>query len=286
LGYCSCFAAALIFFGCESPQSASAEGLSAPAGAAGYQVPSALFKPVRLAQAGTISNSGNAAATGQPSGDPVEVPPATNAPVSTTPTSPPAAASANPVPRRAAASAASVPPASSAPWPVPSQKDQESFSNALSYAAQPSPMTTRTLQATPGKPHAAARGDTSVAVKHSDDRAPAAAPRSEGAVAAIPPKSAPKKPSSNSLVRVGDRFNDPWLRALILTPSTQDYMETTLMGTPDFRNLGAYLEKPAAAVALAFADDPHPGMTTDRFAGNPVTFVSTVPFGTTRAASR
>jgi hypothetical protein len=88
------------------------------------------------------------------------------------------------------------------------------------------------------------------------------------------------------VVRVGDRFNDPWMRAVIVTPNAQDYMETTLFGVPDFRNLGAYLEKPASAVVAAFAEEPHPGMPTDRFAGNPVTFVSTVPFGTSRAASR
>jgi hypothetical protein len=88
------------------------------------------------------------------------------------------------------------------------------------------------------------------------------------------------------VVRVGDRFNDPWIRAMIVTPSTQDYMETTLFGAPDFRNLGPYLEKPTTAVAVAFTDDPHPGMATDRFAGNPVTFVSTVPFGSSRTATR
>jgi hypothetical protein len=96
----------------------------------------------------------------------------------------------------------------------------------------------------------------------------------------------PKKPSSASVVRVGDRFNDPWTRAVILTPSTQNFLETTLFGAPDFRNLGLYLQKPDTAVAMTFADDPHPGMATDRFSGNPVTFVSTVPFGPTRPLSR
>jgi hypothetical protein len=324
-GYCSGIAALLIFFGCESLQSASAYPVasagttpvtgptaersgsdrqlaiaspSAPFGATGYDLASAVFKPVRLAQARTVSDSGNATANdvisergfwqGLPSAERVEVPPAANSRVTAAPASPPAPAPANAPPRRTVANASVGPaiPGKSAPWPLADGKDPEQFPNALSYAAQPSPMATRSLQATPTKPHVSAHGDTTVAVKHSDERAPAAAPRNVAAVTAAPPTQAAKKPGSISLVRVGDRFNDPWMRALIVTPSAQDYMETTLIGAPDYRNLGPYLEKPPSAVAVAFADDPHPGMATDRFAGNPVTFVSTVPFGAARTPSR
>ena len=274
---------------------------NAPLGAAGYELTSALFKPVRLAQATTVSDSGNATANdvitergfwqGVPKAEPVEVPPATNSRVSASPASPPPAAPANAAGRRAVATASAGPalPAKAAPWPLADRKDPEPFQNALSYAAQPDPMTTRTLQATPGKPHVSAHGDTTVAVKHSDERAPAAAPKREAAISPAIPAATPTIPSkkpSTSVVRVGDRFNDPWMRAMIVTPNTQDYMETTLFGAPDFRNLGTYLEKPTTAVAVAFTDDPHPGMATDRFAGNPVTFVSTVPFGSSRTATR
>jgi len=271
---------------------------NAPLGAAGYELTSALFKPVRLAQASTVSDSGNATANdvitergfwqGVPKAEPVEVPPATNSRVSASPASPPPAAPANATARRAVATASAGPalPAKAAPWPLADRKDPEPFQNALSYAAQPDPMATRTLQATPGKPHVS---DTTVAVKRFDERVPAAAPKREAAISPATPAATPtmmsKKPST-SVVRVGDRFNDPWIRAMIVTPSTQDYMETTLFGAPDFRNLGPYLEKPTTAVAVAFTDDPHPGMAADRFAGNPVTFVSTVPFGTSRTATR
>jgi hypothetical protein len=256
---------------------------------------------VRLAQASTVSGSGNATANdvitergfwqGVPKAEPVEVPPATNSRVSASPASPPPAAPVNATARRAVATASAGPPlpAKAAPWPLADRKDPEPFQNALSYAAQPDPMATRTLQATPGKPHVSAHGDTTVAVKQSDERVPAAAPKREAAISPATPAATPtmmsKKPST-SVVRVGDRFNDPWIRAMIVTPSTQDYMETTLFGAPDFRNLGPYLEKPTTAVAVAFTGDPHPGMATDRFAGNPVTFVSTVPFGTSRTATR
>ena len=248
---------------------------NAPLGAVGYELTSALFKPVRLAQATTVSDSGKATANdvitergfwqGVPKAEPVEVPPATNSRVSASPASPPPAAPANAAARRAVATASAGPalPAKAAPWPLADRKDPEPFQNALSYAAQPDPMATRTLQATPGKPHVSAHGDTTVAVKHSDERAPAAAPKREAAISPATPAATPpitsKKPSSTSVVRVGDRFNDPWMRAMIVTPSTQDYMETTLFGAPDFRNLGTYLEKPTTAVAVAFTDDPHPG---------------------------
>ncbi len=316
--YCSGIAAVLIIFGCESLRSASAyqvasAGTTLVAGPtaeragselaiaspsapfAGYDLASAVFKPVRVAQASTVSDSGNATANdvinergfwqGLPSAERVEVPPAANSRLTAAPASPPAPAPANAPPRRTVANASVGPaiPGKSAPWPVADGKDPEQFSNALSYAAQPGPMATRTLQVTPTKPHVGAHGDTTVAVKHSDERAPAAAPRNVAAATAAPPTQATK---SISLVRVGDRFNDPWMRALIVTPSAQDYMETTLIGAPDYRNLGPYLEKPPSAVAVAFADDPHPGMATDRFAGNPVTFVSTVPFGASRTPSR
>jgi hypothetical protein len=272
LGYCSGVAALLIFFGCGSLQSANAQ--------------------IRLAQATSGADSGNATANdvitgrgfwqGVPGSAPAEVSSPADSRVSATAANPPPAVPATPPARRAVTSAGSATPAKSTPWPV---KDPEPFPNALSYAAQPSPMATRALQTAPVKPHLTAHGDTTVAVKQSDEHAPAASPRNEAAVSAAPGLAA-KQSSSPSVVRVGDRFNDPWMRAVIVTPSAHDYMETTLFGVPDFRNLGAYLEKPATAVAVAFADDPHPGMATERFAGNPVTFVPTVSFSASRAPSR
>ena len=46
---------------------------------------------------------------------------------------------------------------------------------------------------------------TTVAVKRSDDRPTSVLPRAPG----------------RTLVRVGDRFNDPWMRAMIVSPSAQ-----------------------------------------------------------------
>jgi hypothetical protein len=88
------------------------------------------------------------------------------------------------------------------------------------------------------------------------------------------------------VVRVGDRFNDPWMRAMIVSPSAQGFMRTTLFGTPDYRHLGPYLQKPASSVVMTFSDDPYLGMNTDKFAGSAVVFISTVAFPARTASLR
>jgi hypothetical protein len=84
-------------------------------------------------------------------------------------------------------------------------------------------------------------------------------------------------------VRVGDRFNDPWMRAMIVSPSAQGFLETTLFGMPDFRNLGSHMQKPVTALTMTFTDDPQPGMVSEKFAGSAVTFIASVKFGAPRA---
>ena len=85
------------------------------------------------------------------------------------------------------------------------------------------------------------------------------------------------------MVRVGDRFNDPWMRAMIVSPSAQSHMRTTVYGVQDYRNLGPYMQKPATTVAMTFADDPLFGMYTEKFAGGAVVFTPTVTFHKTAA---
>jgi uncharacterized protein YcbK (DUF882 family) len=161
-----------------------------------------------------------------------------------------------------------------APWPMPERSEPKSPNVALAYAAQPGfvpsraapPMGSGTPRIAPvidGNPDT-----TTVAVKRSEDQPTSVLyPRGVG----------------TNVVRVGDRFNDPWLRAMIISPSAQAFMKTTLFGMPDFRNLGPYLHKPAAAVKMMFSADPSGGITTDRFSGNAVAFTPTISF--TRTAS-
>ena len=88
------------------------------------------------------------------------------------------------------------------------------------------------------------------------------------------------------MVRVGDRFNDPWMRAMIVSPSAQGFMKTTLFGMQDFRNLGAYLQKPASSVVMTFSGDPYLGMSSEKFGGSAIVFMSTITFKTRTAALR
>ena len=159
--------------------------------------------------------------------------------------------------------------ASVAPWPLP-ERDNRAAAGTLAYAAQPDAAPLR------GAPMGSARNapispdTTTVAAKRTDDMSTSALAR----------------PGGPNLVRVGDRFNDPWMRALMITPSAQSFMRTTLYGAQDFSTIGTLMQKPASAVAMGFADDPNPGLITYRFTGNPVTFTPTVSFSAKTAALR
>lgn len=113
---------------------------------------------------------------------------------------------------------------------------------------------------------------TTVAVKHS----------------AAPPTSAIVKrgPGSMSVVRAGVRFENPWLRAVVLSPSVRRYLTTMALGTPDYRTLAALMVKPSSAVMMTFAADPNPGLATDHFSGAAIVFVSTVSYPTRTASLR
>ncbi len=188
---------------------------------------------------------------GLPSAEPADTPP-----VST------ARAISAPTPRRAIASAAA------APWPIADRTDTEPVPNALAYAAQPTPIAVaRTLPSGPTFTRAAGLPETTISVKRGDDSV------------------VPSRTTVASVVRVGDRFNDPWMRAMIVSPSAQNFMKTTVYGLPDFRTLGPYLHKPAATMMATFSEDPYRGMTSETFSGSAVGFTRTVTFGPPRTAS-
>lgn len=171
---------------------------------------------------------------------------------------------------RRAAVVASAEPANSAnatPWPIADRSSSEPIPNALAYAAQPASIATaRSVPLAFGTPRAApaAPPDTTVAVKGVDTRPLETLPAAKTA----------------SVVRVGDRFNDPWMRAMIVSPSAHSFLRTTLLGSTDFRILGPYLLKPAATMVMTFSKDPHRGMTSEKFDGSAVVFMSTATFST------
>jgi len=100
-----------------------------------------------------------------------------------------------------------------------------------------------------------------------------------------------KNPPAATLAAAGDiqpgtPLEDPWLRALVLTPDLQNYMTATLLGDADPMALRPLMQKPDAVVMMSFSEDPHAGMATDHFSGNAVVFISTISVAKRTAALR
>jgi uncharacterized protein YcbK (DUF882 family) len=196
-----------------------------------------------------------------------------------------------PVPEKTAPEADTT--ASVTPWPVTGVNDRVAPELALSYAAAPSSDPANPASVAPmgagvsrgGALTAAAASaarSTTVAVKGNEQ--PALTERSLAAHAARLAKPE-ARPAANvpaaktASVTANTRFLDPWLRALMVTPDAQRFMNTTLFGMPDFRNLRPLMQKPASAVMMTFSQDPNNGLETSRFTGVAVVFVSTISFG-------
>jgi uncharacterized protein YcbK (DUF882 family) len=93
-----------------------------------------------------------------------------------------------------------------------------------------------------------------------------------------PARLEPARAAAAAPVTPGTRFDDPWLRAVLLAPSLQTSMTTTVYGDPDLGELAALMRKPAATVIMTFCDDPLNGLEAERFSGDAVVFLSTVTF--------
>jgi hypothetical protein len=153
---------------------------------------------------------------------------------------------------------------------------------ALAYAAhndgtiapaapQAAPMgNTVAREATPSAPLDAA--GLSTFIKKTIARA--ASPR---AVASTPgPTSSASK--HTFVPAIGDTYADPWLRAMVLAPNLLNYLTITAFAAPDPLSLRPLMVKPESIVVMTFSNDPHLGMTSDRFSGSAIVFVSTVTF--------
>ena len=267
------------------PKSRAAPAKPPVATPATYQVASATSQPVRPAQATSLVARANATANdiiaergfwqGLPSAEPVEAPQTGAARTTAAPRRPAGTAVASAEPK----TTASVASASLAPWPLAQKAseapapDASARTNALAYAAQPTPIAHARPAPPMGSGNARPAAGQTVAVKRSDDRPSVEEP-------------APQQRNGVQVVRPGDRFNDPWMRAMIVSPSAQGFMRTTLYGVQDYRSLGPFFQKPASSVMMTFSQDPHLGMSTEKFAGSAVGFVSTVTFKARTAALR
>jgi uncharacterized protein YcbK (DUF882 family) len=128
----------------------------------------------------------------------------------------------------------------------------------------------------------------------SNQSAPAATPAPLVVAQAQPPQPAPgttiavkraahqtvstiitsRSPSAND----GTHFDNPWLDAVLISPSVRRFLTVLTLGMQDYRTLAALVEKPATSVMMTFGAEPNPGMTNDRFSGSAIVFISTVTY--------
>jgi uncharacterized protein YcbK (DUF882 family) len=88
----------------------------------------------------------------------------------------------------------------------------------------------------------------------------------------------------SSALADGERLNDPWLRAIVLSPSVRRFLTAATLGAHDLRTLAAQIVKPASSVMMTFAAEPNPGLDHDHFSGSAIVFVSTVTYPTHTAS--
>ncbi|MGV3634001.1 MAG: DUF882 domain-containing protein [Pseudorhodoplanes sp.] len=91
-------------------------------------------------------------------------------------------------------------------------------------------------------------------------------------------------PTTRKQALAEHRFEGPWMRALILTPSVERFMTTTLYGMADFRGLQPLLHTPTTMVVMAFAREPQSSLNYGRFEGRAIEFVATATFLPPRTA--
>jgi uncharacterized protein YcbK (DUF882 family) len=92
---------------------------------------------------------------------------------------------------------------------------------------------------------------------------------------------------ATAAVKVGERLDNPWLRAVILSPSVHHFLTTLALGARDVTSLAALMVKPASSVLMTFSTDPTMGLPHDHFArGSAIVFLSTVTYPTHTASLR
>jgi uncharacterized protein YcbK (DUF882 family) len=91
--------------------------------------------------------------------------------------------------------------------------------------------------------------------------------------------------TSLNVIKAADaHFRNPWLRAVVLSPSVHRFLTTAALGARDFRTLAAQMVKPASSVMMTFSADPNPGLDHEHFTGAAIVFVSTVSYSTRTAS--
>jgi len=92
-----------------------------------------------------------------------------------------------------------------------------------------------------------------------------------------------RSPATMLRLANADQASDIWLRAMVLAPSANNALYTSVMGDPDMRAMAAHFVKPARAVTITFSLDPQIGPACDHFAGQAVAAMPTTTFVQTAA---
>jgi uncharacterized protein YcbK (DUF882 family) len=86
------------------------------------------------------------------------------------------------------------------------------------------------------------------------------------------------KRSSSAILADVRRLDDPWLRAIVCSPSVHRFLYITEFGGRDFRSLATLMVKPANSVLMTFTGDPEAGLGSDHFSGSAIVFISTITY--------
>jgi len=188
------------------------------------------------------------------------------------------AASAQAIPRAPLSNPDSAP--ALAPWPIRDlDMDRVPLDMVLAYAAQPQGEGDADLgaraEAVDERPIRASassltrsvvlRESNTVVAKKGSARTPAAVPVARVKVVV-------------QTATAGMRYDDPWLRAIIVAPRLYGSMTATLYGELDFTELRVLMNKPTVSVAMSFTNEPYPGITANSFSGEAVVFLDTYAF--------
>lgn len=179
-------------------------------------------------------------------------------------------------PTRSIAAPASEPTGSIAAAQAPAgQDDRVAPEVALAYAEQPGQA--GTPPAPPAENPAALRaGLLRVAAQQAPDTTTVVAKRVNGRSASVVVNVTTKKVSP--LLADATRLSDPWLRAIMVSPSVNNFLCITSLGARDFRTLSAMIVKPANSVMMTFAADPNPGLDYTHFTGSAAVFIPTISY--------
>jgi uncharacterized protein YcbK (DUF882 family) len=85
-------------------------------------------------------------------------------------------------------------------------------------------------------------------------------------------------------VKVSERLDNPWLRAVILSPSVHHFLSVLAFGARDVTYLASLMVKPSSSVMMTFSADPNRGLSQDHFSGSAIVFLSTITYPTRTAS--